>query len=371
MILGVAEKFMDRTDITLIVVGIECVIIAFCFFFTALFYAKIKRRKEYELRNDTAQIWMVFFFSQGCMYILNVFANFFQDSIPKELLSREYLLNLAGVLGLVGLIFIAKKSEDILQDYFITTLILSFISVFPVLFFYFPYIPFIIFQAFSYITIIIIFYAAVRYKIGEHKLLNRQLGIFIIGFIVMAIAQLFRSDVILEMFCNINENYICNVRLLSDGALLASLFMLQYAFVEFPSLFELEWRKHLHELHVVYLNGGLEILSHFFKDGKKDLKIHSEIVGGFLYGVNQLITEITGSKTSLNMIKQQENVIIFEKNETLIIFLIAGEYNEIYKLKLKKLLSQIMIEYGHILENWKGNKTVLKPIRQMVEKIFK
>ena len=112
----VAEKLMEHSDITFISIGIEFVIVAFCWFFAAQFYSKIKRRKEYELRNDTAQIWLVFFIFQGLSYSISIFANYFQNHIPI-FLSRNYLLNISGAVGLIGVILIARKSEEILKGF--------------------------------------------------------------------------------------------------------------------------------------------------------------------------------------------------------------------------------------------------------------
>ncbi len=366
MILDVAEKLMEHSDITFISIGIEFVIVAFCWFFAVQFYSNIKRRKEYELRNDTALIWLVFFIFQGLSYSLGIFANYFQNHIPN-FLSRNYLLNISGAIGLIGVILIARKSEQILKDYYIVTIVLSLFSIFPMVFYFFPALEFRIFQMIAYGAAILLFFTAVRYETGEHPILKKQLRFFIFGFLLMVVCQLARSDVILNILFAINEDLVYDMMLFGDIGLLLSLFLLQYTFIEFPSLFELEWRKFMTEVHVIYLKSGVEVFSHYFKGLKKD---SSEITGGFLFGVNQLISEITGSETPLNMIKQEENVIVFEKNDKLIVFLIASEYNEIYVLKLQKLLNQIMHEFGHILEDWKGEMTPLKPIKEIIRKIF-
>ncbi|MHA1819197.1 MAG: hypothetical protein ACTSU2_09480 [Promethearchaeota archaeon] len=367
MLFDVAAKFSEWCDLRFLIVGIEASIVGFCAFYSAVFFAKAKMRKEYELRNDMAKNWMIFFLTQAIMNAIYIYADFFQPYIPN-ILSRDYINNLGSVIGMIGLILIAKEAEDILETKYIATITLSIISVFPVFFFYFPVVYFNYFIFIAYISIIVLFYGAVRFEIGNHPLLNKQLYFFVFGFILMASSQLFRSDAILTWIYTINTDWVYNVRFLADWGLLGSLFILQYVFNEFPSLFELSWRKHLRELHFVHMGSGNEILSYYFTEEKKDT---SEIIGGFMYGVNQLIGEITGSDKPLNMIKQKENVIVFDKNDKIIIFLIADEYSEIYKLKLSQLLNYITINYGHLLENWDGERTRFYPIKEYIKKIFK
>ncbi|MBD3351516.1 MAG: hypothetical protein GF364_08515 [Candidatus Lokiarchaeota archaeon] len=364
-----ADQLNYWTDIRFIVFGFEAAILAFYIYYTGRFLMGAKRKNEYSLRNDLSYTWAAFFACQAAMSAFIMYADYFQNYLPAGDIYawRNYFLNLGGVMGLVGIILIARKSEQILGTKYIISVLLLIISACVVLFFNFPTRYFNLFLIVAYITNILIFYSAVRYVIGSHPMLNRQLRIFVYGFILMTIAQFGRSDIALNFVFQYSVDWVYNLRFFADFFLMASLFLLQYAFNQFPSLFELEWRKYLRELHVVYMKGGNEIYGYYFDEENKD---NSEIVGGFMYGVNQLVSEITGSDTALHMIKQQENVVCFEKNELVIVVLIAKEYNELYTHKLKQLLSIIMLEYGHYLENWKGNKTPFKSLKEKIEKIF-
>jgi len=369
-ILDVAERLMDRSDITLLAIGVEATIIAFCAFYAAQFYGKVRMRKEYDLKNDMAKTWLIFFVSQAAMNVLIVYGDYFQTYIPP-IINRYYVLNLASVMGLIGLILIARKSEQILGTYYLVTILLTIITVCVVIFYNFPTPYLNLFVTFGYVVLIFIFYAAIKWEIGEIgelKELKKQMKFFELGFIMMAVSQLFRSEFILSIVFDISHNWVYNIRFFADWGLLASLFILQYSFQEFPSLFELEWRKHMKELHIMHMKGGNEIYSHFFVDQNRD---NSEIVGGFMYGINQLVSEITGSQTPLNMIKQKENVVVFEKNDKLIVVLIAKEYNQIYTIKLKRMLNMVMERFGGELDNWNGNRTMFKPIEGFTDKIFK
>jgi hypothetical protein len=42
LVLDVADRLMDRSDITLLAIGIEATIIAFCAFYAAQFYGKVR-----------------------------------------------------------------------------------------------------------------------------------------------------------------------------------------------------------------------------------------------------------------------------------------------------------------------------------------
>lgn len=365
-ILDAAEKLREWNDIRFFVFGMESAVLCFYIYYTGDFIRKAKMRKQHELRNDMAYTWAAFFLFQAIMNVLIMYADYFQPYLPS-LDSRNYFLNIAGVMGIFGLILIARKCEQIMKTYYIVTLVLSLINICVILFFKFPTDMFNIFQSIAYISIILIFYATVKYEIGQYPLLKKQLRVFVFGFILMIVFQLGRSDLSMNFFFNINENWLYNVRFISDFGLLISCFLLQYAFTQFPSLFELEWKKHLRELHIVHMKGGNELFSYYFQQGNED---KSEIVGGFMYGVNQLVSEITGSNTPLNMIKQQENVVCFEKNDKLIVVLIAKDYNEVYSIKLKYLLNQVTLKFGDLLDNWNGNKTIFKPIMEIVKDIF-
>lgn len=374
MLTDVAEILNTETTIRYFVFGMEACVFAFCIYYASDFIRKARRKKQNDLRNDMAYAWASFFILQAVMNALIVYADYFQDYLPATPPEftppfwRPYIINIAGVIGMIGLIIITLKSEQILGTYYLITVMLSMISVCVLIFPLFPMQYFTLFQTLAYITNIGIFYAAVRDRIGAHLLLKRQLKTFVYGFIIMAIAQLCRRDVILGIAFEMNVDWVYNIRFFADVGVLISLFILQYAFTEFPSLFELEWRKHLREIHVVHMKGGNEIYGYYFSDENAD---NSEIVGGFMYGVNQLVSEITGSDTALHMIRQKENVVCFEKTHLVIVVLIAKEYNEIYTIKLKQLLNQIMLDYGHLLEKWDGNKTPFKSIRELIEDVFK
>ncbi|MHA1341436.1 MAG: hypothetical protein ACTSRZ_11205 [Promethearchaeota archaeon] len=366
LILDAAEKLREWNDIRFFVFGMESAVLCFYIYYTGDFIRKARMRKENELRNDMAYTWALFFLFQAIMSVLIMYADYFQHYLPS-LDSRNYFLNLGGVIGLIGIILIALKCEQIMKTHYIVTILLAAICACAILFYKFPTDMFNIFQTIAYTSIILIFYATIRYEIGKYPLLNKQLRIFILGFILMIICQLGRSDVSMNFFYNIDVDWLYNVRFFSDFGLLMSCFLLQYAFTQFPSLFELEWKKYLRELHIVHMKGGNELFSYYFQGGNED---NSEIVGGFMYGINQLVAEITGSETPLNMIKQKENVVCFEKNDKIIVVLIAKEYNEVYSIKLKYLLSKIMLDFGHLLDNWDGNKTIFKPLTKTVEEIF-
>lgn len=364
---SVAEKLREWNDIRFFVFGMESAVLTFYLYYIGNFITKARKRKEYEMRNDLAYTWAAFFIFQSICNTLIMYADYFQNYLPSYDY-RNYFLNLASVASLIGIILIARKAEQILRTHYVVTIMLSLIAVCPVIFYKFPTDYLNLFQTAAYICIILLFYAAVRYEIGNYRVILKQLKSFVYGFILFAISQLGRSDVSLNFFFNLEEDWMYNIRFFSDLGLVISVFLLQYSFSQFPSLFELEWKKYLKEIHIVHMKGGNEIYAYFFDEKNRE---NSEIVGGFMYGINQLVSEITGSNTALHMIKQQENVVCFEKNEQIIVVLIASDYKELYTHKLQQFLQHIMKEYGHLLPNWDGNRSHFKSLESLIQTYFK
>jgi hypothetical protein len=364
MFLEIADLFMEYSFLREILISLEMIAAAFFFFYMLQFFNGMMKRKRKGEKLDWMFSWASFFLGQLFLTLVLIFGDYYQGIIPQEIIERFYIVNVAKVFGLLGLIAISVQIEKVLEgeSYFINSTIITIISLCVIFFYNFPSDYLTIFISIAYGSTVLMIYAAINSRVGKNRRLHRNLNVFLTGYITMFIGNLFKSDLIISLFTGLEFNALI-IRLIGDILVISSIFILNYSFESFPTIMELNWKLYLLEIHILSAN-GIEIHCNNFETIKR--KIDPDLVGMAVTGISDLIKEVTGSTEDLNMIDQKDFKIIFKKSDDFVIFLLATEPLEIYEFKLIDLMEDITKEFGKKVENWGGDLIKFKGIEKHV-----
>lgn len=364
MFLEIEDLFMEYGFLREILISLEMIAAAFFFFYMLQFFNEMLKRKKKEEPMDWMFSWTVFFMGQLFLTLVLIFGDYYQGIIPEEIIERFYITNIAKVFGLLGLVAISIQIEKVLdgESYYINSTVITIISLCVVFFYNFPSDYLTIFISIAYGSTVLMIYAAVNSRVGKNRRLHRNLNIFLTGYIIMFIGNLFKSDLIILLFTGLEFNALI-IRLIGDISVISSIFILNYSFESFPTIMELQWKQYLLELHILSAN-GIEIHCNNFETIKR--KIDPDLVGMAVTGISDLIKEVTGSKEDLNMIDQKDFKILFKKSECFVIFLLTTEPLEIYTNKLDDLMIDITDVFGANVKNWQGDLIKFKGIEKCV-----
>ena len=334
MFLEIADLFMEYSFLREVLISLEMIAAAFFFFYMLQFFTGILKRKKKEEPMDWMFSWTVFFLGQLLLTLILIFGDYYQGLIPEEIIERFYITNIAKVFGLLGLVAISIQIEKVLEG-----------------------------ESFYINSTVVMIYAAINSRVGKHRRLHRNLNVFLTGYIIMFIGNLFKSDLIISLFTGIDEFNALIIRLIGDISVISSIFILNYSFESFPTIMELNWKQYLLELHILSAN-GIEIHCNNFETIKRE--IDPDLVGMAVTGISDLIREVTGSKEDLNMIDQKDFKILFKKSDFFVIFIFITEPIDIYQFKLDDLMNEIDKKYGEKVENWAGDLIKFKGIEKCV-----
>ncbi|MBN2157139.1 MAG: hypothetical protein JW776_13930 [Candidatus Lokiarchaeota archaeon] len=370
------DILMQKRTLRELLIGLESIIGAFYLFYSMRFFVEAIHKKKKKEPMEMNLAWGFFFLGQFLFDAVKMYADFYQDHIP-ELIDRAYLNNVANALGLLGLVYISIQIERILKSGYINTIIISLISLCAIFFYNFPsnYLTLFIFVAF-FATLGII-YAAIQSRVEHHPKLVDMLVIFILGFILLFLGNILKTDFILNLFIEPftntfgNTNDILYIRLLAgDGIVIASIFIIQFSFQEFPSIMELNWSNYLLEIHIVSYN-GIELYNRrFYEERTLKSSTHPDLVAAAFSGIQDIIKEITGSEENVDLIDQGNYKMIFEKSRYVIVILIVTENLEIYRYKLEKLTPEIEEKFGNYISNWTGDMSLFEGAKDLIDTYF-
>ncbi len=268
MFLEIADLFMEYSFLREVLISLEMIAAAFFFFYMLQFFTGILKRKKKEEPMDWMFSWTVFFLGQLLLTLILIFGDYYQGLIPEEIIERFYITNIAKVFGLLGLVAISIQIEKVLEG-----------------------------ESFYINSTVVMIYAAINSRVGKHRRLHRNLNVFLTGYIIMFIGNLFKSDLIISLFTGIDEFNALIIRLIGDISVISSIFILNYSFESFPTIMELNWKQYLLELHILSAN-GIEIHCNNFDTIKRE--IHHNLVGMAVNETSDLLSHVTGSQAAPN-----------------------------------------------------------------------
>ncbi|UCG69478.1 MAG: FG-GAP repeat protein, partial [Thermoplasmata archaeon] len=104
-------------------------------------------------------------------------------------------------------------------------------------------------------------------------------------------------------------------------------------------------------------------------------ELEDVVVSGMFTAVQDFISDAFSEKTSddgweLDEMKFGENKILIERSQNLYLAVIFEGNGDRLRVRVKKLLSDIIVRYGEELKDWNGDMSELKGIREMILSLF-
>ena len=132
MFLEIADLFMENSFLREVLISLEMIAAAFFFFYMLQFFNGMLKRKKKDEPVDWMVSWASFFMGQLFLTLVLIFGDYYQGIIPQEIIERFYIVNIAKVFGLLGLIAISIQIEKVLEgeSYYINSTIITIISLY-------------------------------------------------------------------------------------------------------------------------------------------------------------------------------------------------------------------------------------------------
>ena len=126
MLLEIADLFMEYSFLREILLSLEMIAAAFFFFYMLQFFKGVLNRRKKAEPVDWMVSWTFFFMGQLFLTLILIFGDYYQGIIPPEIIERFYIVNIAKVFGLLGLIAISIQIEKVLEgeSYYINSTII-------------------------------------------------------------------------------------------------------------------------------------------------------------------------------------------------------------------------------------------------------
>jgi hypothetical protein len=319
--------------------------------------------KEKRSRNYMNLAWSIFFLAFSGMVASYIFSDFY-TSITEV---RQIAVNIGYTLMSIGVIvftFNAEREVGLKRHY------LSIFLIFLLSFLFIDFFIWIIASVYlaliawvPFIIALLLYITKLMAKVKEYRY---NIYGFFIGFFAFGIGYAFTVDAMATFFG-------FGARMIGDISIILGMCLISFIFLSFSSMRELNWAKNIKEILIMHKESGTCICDHNFLSNAPDTEtseLSTDFMAGSLMGISQMISELIQSKEQLETMDHQDKKIIFAYGEYLIAALIADEYLEIYKKKLRNLIEDLELLYTDILKDWKGELFHFKPVRRIITRIF-
>ncbi len=349
-----------------LVIGSGFVIFAFSLYFgTQFIYESLKRRKEQKSWNLYLS-WILFFFLFAIKDILFTITDFY-PALYVDTITRAVMQKIGIFFSIASILAFSIPVERLVRKVpFLNSTAIIIIGVVAIFVNFNVDFVFLLISIIS-LVILAIFYFVVNVRIKGESFLRHKVYFVLFGFSILLFANAFLSESLLEIFG-------LSYRLIGNLIIIAALFLLQFSFYYFPSIFELEWNRFLKSIYVISSN-GIKLYSKQFDQteqyrNENEREVESDFIAAAFTGITSVISEITGTKGKLHTIDQGDTQLIIAGDDNVKLFLLTTEDLEIFHTKLERLYHELVGLYGDILVGWGGNVSIFEPIAQMVENIF-
>ena len=222
----ITDKYMEDTALREFLISFECIAVGFFIFYIVQIIQVIKIRKSKEDPIDWQVAWLLFFVFQSILSVITIFGDYYQEIIHPDFINRLYINNVGQAIGLLGLVALLIPIEKILDSKFINSAVLSAISLCVVIFYNFPSSYLTIFVFVAYSATLIMIYTVVSSRLRDYPDLSNILKIFVSGYLLLSFGYLFKSDLIIGLFCMIPGVNILIIRMIADIIVIISIFFL-------------------------------------------------------------------------------------------------------------------------------------------------
>jgi len=331
-----------------------------------LLYKKVKNNK---LTLNKILLGYGFFFLSIVTSLLFSTLNtyYFSDSNYSNFLNILTILSLT--VGIVLFLSILTSQEFITATNKLIIWILILFDLIPSILIFFYDINSISVQISTLstsISIIYIFY--VQYLLIKRSAgsIEKRLKLILLGEILVSFGLLLNREG--AWFYPFLDNSI--LKIISLPPLLAGFGLLLISIYRFPAFYEFNWKDDLVKLYIIDRDSAKTIFSYDFKQQEQDqedlipqydlesLKASERVLIGGLIGIDEIISEVTDSKTKkLDKIKQGDYVILLNYQEISsinFVFCLMAQ-NDTFSINhfLKSLTDQFFVFYKELIQEIK------------------
>lgn len=150
---------------------------------------------------------------------------------------------------------------------------------------------------------------------------------------------------------------------------LISVVIISYFFLHLPPFNEYDFKDKVEAVFFI-TKGGLSLYHKFFKENKeREEAINENLITGAITTVNLMLEELT-NKSGISVLKKKgKNIVIYE-GEVVNGVLYTSEELNTSKIVLKEYVEKFELLYKNILEEWKGDPSIFKPVELLTNELF-
>lgn len=295
------------------------------------------------------------FFIINDFYVYPVVYNF-DDTIFK------FIGGMIQAAGLTLMVFVfekmfVKKSHFFLTGISIAILIINFLNLILML-------PPNILSFINYSVALIIvlifpyfFFVLIRRTHGEIK---KYMSLLLIGLVLYVLGITGGTKIAMDIIG-------LQVRLIADILKIFGLTTIIIGFYNLPTFGEFDWKEKLREMYIISSDG---ILIYHYTFSSSNISTDHDLIAGGVYGIKEMLSEMTASKQKLHIIDHEDVKIFFEYGEFVISALICEEERRTVSFKLREFTREFESFFKTALKSWNGNLDLFQPSKALIEKHF-
>lgn len=163
--------------------------------------------------------------------------------------------------------------------------------------------------------------------------------------------------------------YGIGLRICGDVLVIVGIHFFIWSLNHLPDFSEFDWIHSIRCIVIMHSN-GISLFSRFWnsKESIDDTNLADKdtLISAAISSIDALLNEMVG-KERLNRIQLQDNVVIFEKRQNFMTFVIASNYLESLAIRVREFSHKFESLYGSILCTWGGDVSVFLPVEALAD----
>lgn len=330
-----------------------------CAFFLFLYFLN----KLSRIKRTTAEILpfvglaVVFLFQAISFFVVGWFDYFkWQFNDIYNGLLKFYVLSLIGSLGIMVFLFeyTLKKTKYIISLYtLVNVAILFFTTDYAQL----TFLGTMLVAPILLCCIPLWYFSFIKPISGT---LKQRMFFALFGNISIGIGFAFRLD-------EFNETFGYYFYSLGTIISIIGVCLMGFGFMGFSTLTDLNWKKKLREIFVIFKNG---VCLYAFSFEKNSPIEDSDLVAGGFSGIQLLLSEMVKTEEKIRLIDYQNLKIMLEQKMDTSFILISKEESKILQYKLKLFSDEFEYFFGSVIKQWNGDVALFRPLYGIIQRIF-
>ncbi|MFX1298355.1 MAG: hypothetical protein ACFFD2_26310 [Promethearchaeota archaeon] len=351
---------------------VSSVLVTVAILFALLFYKEWKKQKRTENEQYIPLALMLFYGGISVGFIMMTNSNFFIDpelfALYLQVKSYQFTVLTACVFTIGIFVYIAERIIRINTKH----IFLIYFCIIAALFYLFkiydiPNLEYYIILLIPIGILISLFAYHLIWKSSGQ--IRQKMLIVTVGYItfIVAIVLVVRFILFIEYTVPFELNKYVIPLEVKSLVLLASI-LAGYGFYAIPSFTEFDWKDKINSLYLISSSGIC-----LFQQNFKSVHIKDEdLFGGGLVAMQALIQEMIQSDKALRVIDHEDLKIIFERSflSKVLVIMIAEEDLFTVHEKLQQFLKEFDLLFGDVIQEWRGDLNIFKPLEPIVNRIF-